>query len=137
MVDFRKMNQNGMQGVPGGPQQMGQQQQPGQMPGDQQDNNPQIMNFLNEANENNWKEESYRNRVSSQDVTPRKIIQTGAREFAEKRTEIIFIYRSDFKLMNSFEMLVKWKMAKNLLNGKPKFLTDLEHGKNMSNLWQH
>ena len=63
MVDFRKMNQNGMQGVPGGPQQMGQQQQPGQMPGDQQDNNPQIMNFLNEANENNWKEESYRNRV--------------------------------------------------------------------------
>ena len=65
MGDFRKMNQNGMQGAAGVPQQMGQQvqqQQPGQMPGDQPDN-PQIMNFLNEANENNWKEESYRNRV--------------------------------------------------------------------------
>ena len=72
MGHFRKMNQNGMQGVPGGPQQMGQQvqQQPGQMPGDQQDNNPQIMNFLNEANENNWKEESYRNRVSSVHLMP-------------------------------------------------------------------
>ena len=31
-----------------------------QMPGDQPDN-PQIMSFLND--ENNWKEESYRNRV--------------------------------------------------------------------------
>jgi len=58
------MNQNGMQGAAGVPQQMGQQvqQQQPQMPGDQPDN-PQIMNFLNEANENNWKEESYRNRV--------------------------------------------------------------------------
>merc|ERR1712142_884177 len=28
--------------------------------------NPQIINFLNEANENNWREESYRNRVRLQ-----------------------------------------------------------------------
>jgi len=62
------MNQNGMQGAAGVPQQMGQQQlqQQPQMPGQDQPDNPQIMNFLNEANENNWKEESYRNRVRLQ-----------------------------------------------------------------------
>ena len=43
------MNQNGMQGAAGVPQQMGQQvQQQPQMPGDQPDN-PQIMNFLNDS----------------------------------------------------------------------------------------
>ena len=64
------MNQNGMQGAAGVPQQMGQQvqQQQPQMPGDQPDH-PQIMNFLNEANENIWKEESYRNRVRYLTVT--------------------------------------------------------------------
>ena len=48
MVDFRKMNQNGMQGAAGVPQQMGQQQlqQQPQMPGQDQPDNPQIMNFL-------------------------------------------------------------------------------------------
>ena len=39
--------------------------------------------------------------------------------------------------MNNFEMLVKWKMVKNRRNGRLKFLIDLEHAKNMSNLWQH
>ena len=57
------MNQNGMQGAAGVPQQIGQQvQQQPKMPGDQPEN-PQIMKFLNEVNENNWKEESYRNLV--------------------------------------------------------------------------
>ena len=56
------MNQNGMQDAAGVPQQMGQemQQQP-QMSGD-------AWSFLNNCalilpNENNWKEERYRNRV--------------------------------------------------------------------------
>ena len=58
-----EMNQNGMQGAAGVPQQIGQQvQQQPKMPGDQPEN-PQIMKFLNEVNENNWKEESYRNLV--------------------------------------------------------------------------
>ena len=39
--------------------------------------------------------------------------------------------------MNNFEMLAKWKMVKNRLNGRLKYLIDLEHAKNMSNLWQH
>ena len=65
-----EMNQNGMQGAAGVPQQIGQQvQQQPKMPGDQPEN-PQIMKFLNEVNENNWKEESYRNRVSSVHFAP-------------------------------------------------------------------
>ena len=47
-----------------------------------------------------------------------------------------FICRSDFKLIRIFEMVGKWKMVKNRLNGKIKFSFDLEHARNMSNLWR-